>query len=93
MKEAAALKAIVNGRVQGVFFRDFMQRSAQSLVLCGYVRNLSDGAVEVYAEGEKYQLDKLIELLKTGPRASRVENVKTWWTEYTGNYSEFRTIY
>jgi len=93
MKEPAALKATVNGRVQGVFFRDFTQRSARLLVLCGYVRNLSSGAVEVCAEGEKSQLDKLIELLKTGPPASRVENVEIEWIEYTGNYTEFRATY
>ena len=55
----------------------------------GYVRNLRDGAVEVRAEGERQQLEKLVGYLKEGPPAARVNQVKTSWSEYTGDYSSF----
>ena len=93
MADSASLQAIVYGRVQGVFFRDFVTRWARELGLAGYVRNLPDGAVEVRAEGERQQLEKLVGYLKEGPPAARVNKVVTSWSEYAGNYSGFRVRY
>jgi acylphosphatase len=93
MVDSASLQAIVYGRVQGVFFRDFVTGWARELGLAGYVRNLPDGAVEVRAEGERQQLEKLVGYLKEGPPAARVNKVVTNWSEYTGNYSGFRVRY
>ena len=63
------------------------------LGLVGYVRNLPDGTVEVRAEGERKQLEKLISYLKAGPPAARVGKVLTNWSEYTGDYSGFKIRY
>lgn len=93
MADSAALQAVVYGRVQGVFFRDFVSRRAAELGLTGYVRNLSGGGVEVQAEGERKQLEELIGYLKVGPPAARVEKVATNWSEYTGGYTGFRVRY
>jgi len=93
MTDSASLQAAVYGRVQGVFFRDFVKRHARELGLAGYVRNLPDSAVEVQAEGERRQLEKLIGYLKVGPPAARVDEVVTKWSEYTGNYSGFSVRY
>lgn len=89
MTDLASFQAIVYGYVQGVFFRDFVSRRARELGLTGYVRNLPDGTVEVRAEGERKQLEQLIDHLKVGPRLAKVEKVITNWSEYTGNYSGF----
>jgi len=89
MADSASLQATVYGRVQGVFFRAFVSRCARELGLAGYVRNLPDGAVEILAEGERRQLEKLIGYLELGPPAARVDEVVTRWSEYTGNYSGF----
>ena len=90
----AAIKAVVYGRVQGVFFRAFVFQWATELGLAGYVRNLPGGnAVEVYAEGKRDRLEKLIGYLEVGPQASRVERVDTKWSDYTGTYSGFRITY
>jgi len=90
MTGLASIQAVVYGRVQGVFFRDFVFRRATELGLTGYVRNLPDGgAVEVNAEGERKRLEKLIGYLKVGPPTARVVKVETNWSEYTGNYSRF----
>jgi len=93
MTDSASLQATVYGRVQGVFFRDFVKRRARELGLAGYVRNLPDSVVEVQAEGEKRQLEKLTGYLKEGPPAARVDEVVTKWSEYTGNYSGFSIRY
>ncbi len=89
MVDAAALYAVVQGRVQGVYYRAFTARTAVSLGLTGYVRNLPDNSVEIAAEGERTQLEKLIKYLKQGPAGARVANLKLSWTEYTGQFSDF----
>ncbi len=93
MEGLASVRATVRGRVQGVFFRAFVEEWAQQLGLKGYVRNLSSGHVEVVAEGERERVERLVEYLKTGPPAARVSRVETTWSEYTGNYSSFRVRY
>lgn len=93
MADLASVRAVVQGHVQGVFFRAFVSRRANELGLTGYVRNLPQGTVEVLAEGTKKQLEGLIDYLKIGPPAARVEKVVTNWSEYTGNYSRFNIRY
>ena len=89
MADLACLQVTLYGRVQGVFFRAFVNRRARELGLAGYVRNLPDGAVEVRAEGERPLLEKLLGHLKTGPPAGRVDKVVTGWSAHTGNFSGF----
>ena len=94
MKDLASVQVVVYGFVQGVFFRDFVSRRAKQLGLTGYVRNLPDRkALEVQAEGERNKLERLIDHLKVGPPAAKVEKVETNWSEYTGNYSRFGIRY
>jgi acylphosphatase len=90
---AASLRAVVHGRVQGVFFRDYVRRWAYQLKLSGYVRNLPDGAVEVAVEGERAALEKLLEYLKEGPPAARVEEVVEEWREAEGGFAGFAVRY
>lgn len=70
-----ARKYIVRGRVQGVGFRYFVEHAANSLGLQGYVRNLDDGTVEVYAVGLPEQLSEFAGLLWKGPRMASVRGV------------------
>ena len=94
MTDKASVRVIVYGYVQGVFFRAFASRRATELGLTGYVRNLPGGkAVEVQAEGERKQLEKLVSYLRVGPPAARVERVVTNWSEYTGGYPGFSIRY
>jgi len=71
----AARLYYVSGMVQGVGYRYFAQRAAQRLALAGYVRNLADGRVEVYAIGDGETLSKLRAELEHGPRAAQVSSV------------------
>jgi acylphosphatase len=93
MTDMASLRAKVSGRVQGVFFRAFVESHALELHLTGYVRNLPDGVVEVAAEGERPRLEKLVDYLGKGPPAARVAEVKTDWGDYTGAFTGFRVRY
>ena len=89
MNGFAAFHAIVQGRVQGVYYRAFVSRNAIHLGVTGYVRNLPDNSVEIFAEGEKVQLEKLIEYLQQGPPGARVDDIELTWSEYTGRYHNF----
>ena len=93
MADMASLEAIVQGRVQGVFYRAYVEELAERLNLTGYVCNRPGGAVEVVAEGEKPKLEKLVEYLGIGPPAARVNEVLTTWGEYSGGFSSFRVKY
>ncbi len=66
---------LVNGRVQGVGFRWFVQREAAEIGLRGWVRNTDDGDVEVLAMGEHEELAELKDALRRGSRGSRVDAV------------------
>jgi len=89
MTNLSALHAVVYGLVQGVNYRYFVQRNAETLGITGCVRNLDDGSVEVFAEGEKDKLTQLIAKLEVGPRAARVERVDVEWGEHSGKYRGF----
>jgi acylphosphatase len=73
--ETQAKRFFVSGKVQGVGFRFFAERTAACLGVGGYVRNLFDGRVEVYAVGSAEQTGALKAALRRGPRMSRVDRV------------------
>ncbi|MCD6568510.1 MAG: acylphosphatase [Dehalococcoidia bacterium] len=84
----------VYGYVQGVCFRCFTLDIARGLGLRGYVRNLPRGdAVEVEAEGDRQQLDKLLEFLGRGPQTAKVTQVEVRWLDYSGQFMDFSVKY
>ena len=83
------LHATVEGRVQGVGYRAFVEQNAYALRLKGWVRNRWDGSVEVMAEGERPELEKLLAALQRGPRAADVTTVQTEWLPVTQEFSHF----
>jgi acylphosphatase len=93
MSEPMRLSAIVHGRVQGVFFRDFTRRQAWELGVTGFVRNLPDGTVEAVAEGRHDVLQQLLERLRMGPSGARVDKVDFSWSEHTGEFDSFEVRY
>ena len=76
-----ARRFLVTGRVQGVGFRYFALQRGRALGLTGWVRNRQDGSVEVEAEGSRGSLERLIEELRAGPTAARVEALEHHWSE------------
>jgi len=82
------LHFLIQGRVQGVGFRWFVQREATELALRGWVRNTEDGDVEVVAAGEPVDLDELRLSLRRGPRGARVDRL----VEHLLNESEAESL-
>lgn len=70
------IRALVSGRVQGVFFRESTRRQAQTLDINGHAINLADGRVEVLACGQHQQIDQLVEWLHVGPEYASVSRVE-----------------
>lgn len=79
-EEANVLHAIIRGRVQGVGYRVFVRQAALDLGCYGWVRNLQDKTVEVYAESDSEVVltDLLTEMYK-GPVSSRVDDIHVVW--------------
>jgi DNA ligase D-like protein (predicted 3'-phosphoesterase) len=75
-KAEAAVRAVVRGAVQGVFFRETTLRRAQELGVTGWVRNAEDDSVLVHAEGEESQVEELLAFLREGPPHAQVEEVE-----------------
>lgn len=75
-EERQAKRFVVSGLVQGVGYRFFAQRVADRLGVAGYVKNLHDGRVEVYAIGTAAQLVSLRAELARGPRAAEVSSLR-----------------
>lgn len=81
----------VKGRVQGVGFRAHVEYSARQIGgLNGWVRNVGDDTVEAVAEGQRTQVERLIEAMKLGPRMSRVDEAKVEWETPNGEYNGFK---
>jgi acylphosphatase len=89
MDERARLHAYVEGRVQGVGFRYFVRQQAGALPLTGWVRNLSDGRVELLVEGSRGDLEDLLNRVKQGPTGSLVTEVKADWRPASGGMTGF----
>ena len=86
-------RVFVGGRVQGVFFRFETRRLARSLGVGGWVRNRGDGRVEAVFEGEKEDVEEMIEFCRRGPSGARVTDVEVRWEEPTGEFEGFNMRY
>lgn len=92
-EEKQQLHAVVHGVVQGVSFRHYTVQEARRLNLTGWVRNVSDGTVEVHAEGTRQQLETLLTWLHRGAPQAEVEKVEAMWGEATGKFHDFTVRY
>lgn len=84
---------IVNGLVQGVGFRYYIQRKAQGLGLRGYVKNLYTGEVLTVAEGERSMIEELIKIIKTGPSHAHVKNCRVEWSDSKNEFTTFEITF
>jgi acylphosphatase len=85
----SSVKIIVSGTVQGVGFRYFIARIAFEHDLRGYVKNLFNGDVEIFAEGRKEFLEELAQKAKTGPSHAKVDNIQIQWLDFQNKYNKF----
>ncbi len=91
--EIARLHIVIEGRVQGVFFRASTIEKSSKLGLTGWVKNCSDGRVEAVFEGETDKIEQVVEWCKKGPPGAVVRNVETIWEQATGDYDSFTIKY
>jgi acylphosphatase len=81
---------VITGCVQGVGFRWYVLQAASSLGLTGRVRNRTDGAVVVEAEGTREALERLLERAREGPVMAQVSRVDVCWSEGAAQFHDFR---
>jgi acylphosphatase len=91
--EKVRAHVIIEGRVQGVFFRYHTQEVALHLGLKGWVKNRRDGRVEAVFEGDKNGVDEVIQWCHQGPLEARVTEVHLHWEDYTGEFEDFAINY
>ncbi len=83
---------VLSGRVQGVGFRYYALRAAQRLNLHGWVRNLSDGSVELEAEGPREALEAFASEMRSGPPSAQVRDVAESWDDRESGRRGFRIV-
>jgi len=84
---------IIEGMVQGVFFRAYTKEMAKELDLSGWVKNRWDGRVEALFEGDKKNIEEIIRWCYKGPSSANVTNVKVAWEKHIGDRSGFTIEY
>lgn len=87
------IHCIVSGHVQGVGFRDYIQRSADEYGLTGWIRNRADGSVELVAQGLPDSLKEFIECVNEGSLGADVEGLAVDWRSAKRVYDEFSIRY
>jgi len=93
MADLARLHVVIEGRVQGVFFRAATRDEARARGLAGWVRNLPDGRVEALFEGDKRVLEGMLAWCHIGPPYAYVDRVEIDWQPYQGDLADFRVRY
>jgi acylphosphatase len=93
MSEKTGAVIYVEGIVQGVGYRNFVEEWAEKLGLKGYCQNLVDGRVLVEVEGERSVIELLIQQLRQGPRRARVTEAEVTWKPYHDVFSGFSIRY
>lgn len=83
-----SMRLYVEGTVQGVFYRAFVKENAERHNVKGFVRNLEDGRIEVFVEGDNGDVDKVIGLIKKGPKHSDIRKVE----EKSEKFQDFKTF-
>jgi acylphosphatase len=88
-KDNVIAEITVNGLVQGVGFRYYILRQAQSLELKGFVKNLFTGEVYSIVKGERGMIEEFIKLIKTGPSHAHVSNCRVDWSDSEEEFTTF----
>ena len=86
-----SIRLFISGSVQGVFFRNFIKEQADKHGVNGYVRNMEDGRIEVFLEGDIDSVDKMISISKRGPQHSLIRNVEQKKEKFQG-FKEFKIL-
>lgn len=83
----------MRGKVQGVFYRDFVAKHARHLALTGYVRNIPNFTVEIVAQGYRDKLEKFLEYARKGPFLARVSDIDVVWHVPSEKFDSFDIVF
>lgn len=89
----ARVHIFVSGEVQRVFFRYNTHKKAVEYNLNGWVKNLHDGRVEAIFEGERGDVERILEFCRLGPPNARVISVDIQWEPWKGEFENFKVLY
>ena len=87
-----AVRLFISGLVQSVMFRGFIKEHADRLNLKGFVRNLSNGKVEIFIQGDADKVNEMIDRCKMGPRHAQIKNVQVK-EEKLQDFSDFKILH
>ena len=87
-----SVRLYIKGIVQGIFFRSFIKTNAEKYNVKGFTRNLEDGRVEVFLEGNAPDVNKMIELCKQGPKHSQIKDVQIKPEKFQG-FKTFKILH
>lgn len=93
MTEKTSARAVISGKVQGVYFRMETRNAAERYNVLGWVRNKPDGTVEAVFEGNKSAVDAVLNWCRKGPPMSHVLDVDVTWGDYSGTFESFDIRY
>jgi acylphosphatase len=93
MADQARVHVVIEGRVQGVFFRASTRDEARARGLNGWARNLPDGRVEAVFEGDKRVVENMLAWCHKGPPHAYVDRVEVEWQAHLGDLMDFRIVY
>lgn len=86
------LRAIARGKVQGVYFRRTVKEIAGSFNLTGYAKNLTDGSVEIKAQGSLEILKEFIQKVQLEPGKAKIDSIDISYSEVQSRLHEFETL-
>jgi acylphosphatase len=87
-----SIRLFITGTVQGVFFRKWAKEEADKLGVRGHVRNLSDGRVEIFIEGDQVVVDDFAAICKEGPKYAKIRSVEEKEERFQ-DFKDFKIIY
>lgn len=89
MKKSSRL--FLTGSVQGIFFRQFVKDQAEKINVRGFVRNLEDGRIEIFTEGDEEAVDKMLAICKRGPPHAQIRHIEEKPESFQG-FKEFKIL-
>ena len=90
MKKSTRL--YIEGIVQGIFFRGFIKENAERYNVKGFTRNLEDGRIEIFIEGDTDSVNKMIEVCKKGPKHSQIKKIQIKPEKFQG-FKDFKILH
>lgn len=87
-----AVRVYYRGTVQGIFFRQFIKEHADKRDIKGFARNLEDGRVEAWFQGNQENVEDMVEVCRTGPRNSQIKDVQVKEEKWQDDMTDFKIL-